>query len=368
MSRRERFARLLHQSGSLHALLKLRSRASIPWLTILTYHQFPAPSGQEAFDDGVVDVTPDDFDRHVACLKRHFNVVGVDDLCAFAAGVPLPRNPVAIAFDDGYLGNYETALPILKKHDATAIFFVATSYVTERRPYWWDRIAYLLKTSSRRELVLEYPHPVRIVLEDPRSRSIERVLRLVKTQPALDLELFLDELGRAAGVPWSREMEREFSDRLLMTWDHIRALRAAGMDVQSHTRTHRVLQTLAPGDLTDEIEGSRADLARELGEAPRALAYPVGNPLEGASPIRAAMRKAGYEIGFTNGTGPTSLRRPVDPFGICRQTVGRDTSEAYFLTILTVPEIAPRHPWHLAPKVVAAPAAPPATTSTTSRS
>jgi peptidoglycan/xylan/chitin deacetylase (PgdA/CDA1 family) len=345
MSKRERFAQYLHRSGSLHALLKLRSRASIPWLSILTYHRFPANDGLEPFDDGVIDVTPEEFDRQVGCLKKYFAVIGVDELCGFAAGRPLPKNPVVIAFDDGYLGNYETALPILKKHDAKAIFFIATSFTTERRPYWWDRIAYVLKTSSRRELTLEYPFSIRIALAEPRIRAIEQVLRLVKVHPSLDLDRFLNELGHAAGVPWSGDMDRRFSDRLLMTWDHVRSLRKAGMDVQSHTRTHRVLQTLSPEELADELEGSRADLARELGEPARALAYPVGNPLELSSPVRAAMRKAGYEIGLTNGTGPTSLRQPVDPFNFCRQTIGRNLSDEFFMTILALPEVAPKHPW-----------------------
>ena len=139
-----------------------------------------------------------------------------------------------------------------------------------------------------------------------------------------------------------------------MTWDHARALRKAGMDVQSHTRTHRVLQTLTPDEVQDELEGSRTDLARELGEPIRAVAYPVGNPLSVASSIRPALVKAGYEIGFTNGTGPTSLREPLDPFGIGRQTVERALSEALFLSMLALPELAAKHPWHLPANVVTA--------------
>jgi peptidoglycan/xylan/chitin deacetylase (PgdA/CDA1 family) len=352
MSRREKLARLLARTGSLDAILRLRERTSIPWLTVLTYHQFPARGGRELFDEGVVDVTPEEFDRQIGQVKKHFNVVGVDDLCAFAAGRPLPRNPVAIAFDDGYLGNYETALPILQKHDCKAMFFIATAFITERRIYWWDRIAYVMKTSSRREIVLEYPVPLRLDLAEPRHTAIRSVLRLVKTHPCLDMNRFLEELSGAAGVPWSAEMDRQFSERLLMTWDHVRALRKAGMDVQSHTRTHRVLQTLTPTELTDELEGSRADLARELGEPARALAYPVGNPLAAVSPVRRALEKSGYEIGFTNGTGPTPLRKPVDPFNIRRQTIERNFPHALFLAMLALPRLAPTHPWHLPTNVI----------------
>jgi peptidoglycan/xylan/chitin deacetylase (PgdA/CDA1 family) len=349
MSKRRRFAHLLHWSGALKAILALRARASPPWLSVLTYHRFESPNGDEPFDDGVVDATIEDFDRQVACLKSHFTVVGIDELCAYATGTPLPPNPVAITFDDGYLDGYEYALPILARHGCKAIFFVPTRFITERRMYWWDRAAYFLKATTESKIHLEYPNPMDIDLSGDKLREIHRVFRVVKHQ-SLDLERFLDELAVAARVPWSRDMERQFADRLLMRWDHVRALRNAGMDVQSHTRTHRVLQTLPESELLDELRGSRIELEREIGGPVRSVAYPVGNPLGGSSPIRAALTAAGYELGFTNGTGPTPLWGELDPFNIRRQTVERGLPEAYLLSILAVPPLAPKHPWHLRAK------------------
>jgi len=347
MSRREHIAHLLERSGALAALLRMRARAPVPWLSILTYHRFPSKDGVEPLDEGVIDVTPQEFERHVVRVKQHFNVVGIAELSAFAQGRPLPKNPVAITFDDGYLDSYETALPILRKHDCKAIFFVATSLVAERRIPWWDRIAYVIKASRRRELRLEYPRPVRMDLARSKHVAIRNVLRVVKFHPSLHWPRFLSELSDAAGVPWSAELDRRFSDRMLMTWDHLRALKKAGMDVQSHTQTHRVLQTLTEGELQDELEGSRDDLRRELGGPVQALAYPVGYPLGRASPLRSALEKAGYEVGFTNGTGATPLDGEVDRFDIRRQTIDRDFSSALLLTILTLPGLAPKHQWKL---------------------
>jgi hypothetical protein len=219
--------------------------------------------------------------------------------------------------------------------------------VTERRLFWWDRVAYLLKRSTRDFVELRYPGPLTLDLTRDRSRAVERVLRFVNARQPLDVERLLIELSAATGVPWTRELDRELADQLLMTWDHLRELRRAGLDVQSHTRTHRVLNALTPGELADELEGSRADLERELGEPARALAYPVGSPLGRASPVRVALAKAGYEVGLTNGTGPTPLWGPVDRFDICRQMVGQNVSDAYLLSILAIPPLAPKHRWQL---------------------
>jgi peptidoglycan/xylan/chitin deacetylase (PgdA/CDA1 family) len=342
-SKREWFAGLLHDTGALSAILELRARASAPWVSILTYHRFPRVEG-ELFDDGVIDTSVDEFERHISCVKKHFAVVGVDELCAFAAGGALPANAVAITFDDGYLDNYQHALPILQRHACKAIFFVATSFTSERRLYWWDRVAYLMKESTRTVVELRYPSLFRVELAD-RSCAILKLLRFIKACPSLEMERLLSDLSVATGVCWSRELEREFAERLLMTWDNVRALRDAGMDVQSHTRTHRILQTLSDAELSAELAGSRRDLQRELGEAPRALAYPVGRPLHGSSPIRAALSKAGYQIGLTNGTGPTPTWGRRDAFNIRRQTVARGITTPLLLSMLAVPPLAPKHPW-----------------------
>jgi peptidoglycan/xylan/chitin deacetylase (PgdA/CDA1 family) len=331
----------------MRAALALRSSVPSPWVSVLTYHRFPSARRDDPFDDEVVDVTPDCFERQIVCLKKHFTLVGIDELCAFAAGRSLPPNAVALTFDDGYLDNYEIALPILRRHGVKAVFFLSTGCISERRMYWWDRASYVLKRTGCDRITLSYPFVVELGLADRRT-ALERVLRIMKTQPGLDVERFLDELARSARVAWSHKLERTFAERLLMTWDHVRELRAAGMDVESHTRSHRVLDTLPPADLLDEIAGSRADLEREVGVPARALAYPVGNQLGKSSPIRAVLAQAGYEIGLSSNTGTNPLAGPVDRYNIRRQAVGLSSSEAYLLAMLMLPSLAHKHPGQLA--------------------
>jgi peptidoglycan/xylan/chitin deacetylase (PgdA/CDA1 family) len=341
VSRRWQIAKLIDGVGLTKGILRLRAQAPSPWLTIFTYHRIRDTRVPQPFDDGVVDATPEGFDEQVATMKRHFNIVGIDDLLAYAQGGTLPPNPLAITFDDGYLDNYQLALPVLKKHDVRAVFFIATTYLTERRIFWWDRICYTLKTSTREAIELRYPVPMRVELTGNRRKSLREVLRIPKDHFDLDLDRFLDELTAAAGVPWSRTIDRELADKLLMTWDQVRELRRAGMDVQSHTRTHRVLQTIRPELLADELKGSRADLERELGEPIRAVSYPVGKAIALRPAIRTAVREAGYQIGFSNSTGINHLWGKFDRYDIHRLAVDIDLPAAYFRGILAIPYLAP---------------------------
>src|SRR5690349_19300851 len=110
-------AQMLGRTGLAPALLALRKLSpSSPWITVLGYHRAGEVGADTDYDPGVVDVTPEAFERQLVFLKRSCTVVDHDQMLAFRQGVRLPRNPVHITFDDGYLDNHDVVLPLLKKH------------------------------------------------------------------------------------------------------------------------------------------------------------------------------------------------------------------------------------------------------------
>src|SRR5687768_58511 len=120
--------------------LRLRARARVPYLTILTYHHIDDPPPGYEFDPGVADATPAQFERQLDFLDKHCTVIGVDELCTALDGGPLPPNPAMITFDDGYRSCAEVALPMLAARNMRAVFFIPTWFVEERRLFWWERI------------------------------------------------------------------------------------------------------------------------------------------------------------------------------------------------------------------------------------
>jgi peptidoglycan/xylan/chitin deacetylase (PgdA/CDA1 family) len=338
---RHAIAAALDRLGVPQAAMTLR-RAAAPWITVLTYHRVASPGDAAMLEEGVVDVTPSQLERQLAFVKRWFRPVGIDDILAHCSeGKPLPPNPLLVTFDDGYRDNHDVALPILLRHGVRATFFVATDYVERRRPFWWDCVAYVLKRSPREHLVLEYPEHVELPLRDQgdRERAIRRALRTIKDVRFLDLGRFLDELQRAADSRLGADEQRRLADETVMTWDQVAALRRAGMDVQSHTRTHRVLQTLDAASLADELRGSRGTLEDVLGQRVRAISYPVGKPLRAASAVREAVRSAGYEVGFSNGTGVSSASS-LDPLDVKRISLDVSLSDPFFRAMLALPWLA----------------------------
>jgi peptidoglycan/xylan/chitin deacetylase (PgdA/CDA1 family) len=338
------------RTGLLSGLLRLRSTLRVPVLTVLTYHHVEDPVERSPFDPGVADATPSQFLRHMELVAKYGTPVTMDQVVQMVLhGVRPPPNPVLVTFDDGYRSCLEVAAPILQKVGVPATFFIPTGFVEERRLYWWERVAVLLaraRSNGNRRIELTSPR-VELNSADPDAHDV--LTSIIKNTSGLDIEKFLGDLAVACGVSWSAEEERALANQLIMTWDHVRALAKMGMDIESHTRSHRVLQSVPVAELQQELQGAREELERQVQRPVRALAYPVGRPIAAESRLRDAVHSAGYQLGFSNASGantilPRSIRglRAIDPFDLGRLAVGRDFSDSLFLGQLALPYLA--HP------------------------
>lgn len=79
-------------------------------------------------------------------------------------------------------------------------------------------------------------------------------------------------------------------DLVCLTWDELAALRDAGWEIGSHTRSHPRLTRLADDRLRDELTGSRRALVDRFGRC-ASLALPYG---DGDARVVAAATAAGY--------------------------------------------------------------------------
>lgn len=98
----------------------------------------------------------------------------------------------------------------------------------------------------------------------------------------------------AGGVnAWDSALGEELQ---LLGWDALRALRDEGVEIGSHTGSHPALSALTPAQIADEALRSRMALQRELGFAPRAMAYPFGDVDQ---VVRRVVATCGYEAAVT---------------------------------------------------------------------
>lgn len=308
-------AAALDAAGVLDRLLWLRARAGKRALAVLTYHRVGPAERAGELDPALFEATPAQLEAQLEVISAQCTPVSIGDVRRFAMGARLPPNPVLVTFDDGYLEGHDVALPILRRAGVPATFFIPTAFPDAGRLFWWDRVHLLMRRAAREPIELNYPRRLSLRPRRAPAAAARLVCQAIKQTAGIDLPRLWETLEEQAGVSLSPVEERALAARAIMGFAEVRALVAAGLDVQSHSHEHLVLNTLTP-------EAARRDLARSaevlrdaLGTEVFGVAYPVGYELRG--PIRRAPEEAGFELGFTNDTGVCS-GGSLDPLQIPR--------------------------------------------------
>ena len=114
---------------------------------VISYHNVLPISTLPAFDTYNVDVTAAVFDKQLTFLKKHFRVLPIQEL----------ENPQAqglfLTVDDGMLNNYDILVPILEKHQLSALFAICPAMIDGELPHIWrDHLFLLLQQAQGQEI------------------------------------------------------------------------------------------------------------------------------------------------------------------------------------------------------------------------
>ncbi len=201
-----------------------------------------------------------EFRREVAYLRRHYRCMTTYQMVELLqSGRPIRGKIAVITFDDGYRDNYLVALPVLEQAKVPATFFVATGYIGSDRVFPHDHAA--------------------------------------------------QQHGQSAREDWGK-----------LSWDELRQMQQAGMEIGSHTVDHADLGSADRSTIQRELMGSMRDLQRELGERPRCFCFPWGKFQNISADAIEEIRAAGYYAATT--TLPGAVHRGDDLLQLRRVDVG----------------------------------------------
>lgn len=306
--KKKRVAQLLDRTGLRRLLAAVMPGSGI---IVLNYHRI-GDGDASNLDRGVWSATVEDFERHLAWLKRACDVIGPADIEAARAR---RGRHLLITFDDGYRDNHDFAYQALRAHGLPATFFITTGFIDQPRLPWWDEIAARVRGSPHRVLELPGWLDGPRTLASPREPLVRELLGLYKRQPLADTGRFMAELRAATGGP-----EPE-SGELWMNWDMLRDMAAHGMTIGGHTVNHIVLAGAPRQRQFEEIAGCAQRLREELGQTMEYFAYPVGARTSFDADSRACLAELGVRYAFSYYGGYTRVDRPFDPLDMQRVAV-----------------------------------------------
>lgn len=148
------------------------------------------------------------------------------------------HNLACITFDDGYIGNFSLALPLLKKYGFKATFFIVSNWVGTEH---------------------------------------------------------------------------------MMTWEQIKALIDEGMEIGSHTNSHRLLEACDRETIQNELIESRENIKKYLSYNTRLVSYPNGSY---TGLVNEIAKNIGYSAALTSDFGYLGRKKP--PFAIKRIFITND--------------------------------------------
>ena len=279
--------------------MMVRRRAK-RFVTVLGYHRImPVPGPKYPFSDKIISATPEEFARELKFLRANLDVISMAELVrGLDEPKLLPARPAVITFDDGYADNHTCAFPVLRDAGLPATFFVCTQLIGTRRIPWYEAWVCCFKRSRAKVIPSPFGGDDAPYALDEANLAASHV-RFRRNLGCLRWSQMPALLGRLREAT-SVDPDEHLADPFFMSWDAVRELAAAGMDVGGHTRTHPILANVDdPQALQDEVVGCYQDLARVLPQSPISFAYPWGSTEAMSAAADEMIEQAGFQISFS---------------------------------------------------------------------
>lgn len=272
-------------------------------LTILLYHGVAPRVDRHIYNYRRKFITPEAFGRHLEYLSKRYAVLELDSALAKLREGTLPPRALVITFDDGYRNFYDYALPLLQKYGMPATIFVASDFVLRQKPLWVDRLEHAIGQMPR-------PLAERIALDSSLRDKLKTVGAQVRESELAALETTCSPLRDFTG---ERAVYAPLQPQMLTQ------MRAHGITIGAHTRSHPVLSTLSAQEARAEIAGSADELRGAAGAISCVFAYPNGQRGDYTGETIDIIKKAGFAWALTTIEG--TVRKDDSPYELRRITL-----------------------------------------------
>jgi peptidoglycan/xylan/chitin deacetylase (PgdA/CDA1 family) len=252
------------------------------------------------------------FEKQLRYFKRNFNIVPLTDLCEMKLKGILPeKHTIALTFDDGYLNNIQNALPLLKKYQIPATFFISSVSI-ETRNYiqptdYLDLINFsIADTIEINGKIFKKDRYHLVDVNDKKSNIYQYInslslSRWTKTFSDLQLRYPYKDVTRNVNAETYR----------LITSSALTALFQSDLiTIGSHGHLHVNLSVLSDTEIKDQLGTSKEIFSRHCLKPVEILAFPYGYFNEMAL---SASRKLGYRYLIAGGGVEPEYRADVFP-------------------------------------------------------
>lgn len=301
-------------------------------LRCIVFHDISAVESPFTKDMGV-STSPGDFEAALRFVTRYYTPVSLQDILADSSGKRLPARAILVTFDDGYASIMQSAVPLCRKFDVPAIFFINAAVLDNHRLAPDNMLCYAANVLGMETINAA----VRTVKGDvyPEMNSMSEIFSLFfPTISVAERNAFLDTLLRLAGTS-ERELAEEAS--LYLSSDELRSLASSGFEIGNHTYTHVYCRSLTRELFRQEVEKNKEELEALTGANVRCFSLPYGYSEDLTSDMHRQLKLSGHQAAFLSES--VANGEDIDRSIIDRVSVHAGREEAFFMEIEVLPRL-----------------------------
>lgn len=351
-SSKERLLRVARATG-LFRWMRWRHRHE---LLVLTYHSVVKGVHEHRRNHPLVyrnAVDADRFERQMRYLQRHYRLLDGPELRAVLEGAPPPERAVLVTFDDGLLNNKTVALPILRRLDVPAVFFLPTSFVDAAsegrlRRHWSEGLIAHLSHQETRDTfdpAVLSAHLPDLDLDLTDRSPPEAILQVVghlktlsraeRTERLIALRDVLGDPPPPSAFPADPEGH---SILTTMPWDDVRTTAHHGVTLGGHTVHHESLSRVPDDRAAAEINDSLTAIADRTDQPADLFSYPYGTARDFDDRHKRMLSEAGCRGAFTQIVGFNNTN--TDPLALSRVDVSPNYDLGMFSYVVSGTKMA----------------------------
>lgn len=306
---KQRAKQALLDSGLIRLAGKLRRKGA----AILMYHSVVEDPRAVRDSLGEIIHPHSIFEGQMELIAREFSPVTLEQVSRFVTGEGmLPERPVVVTFDDGYVDNFEMAMPILDRVRVPATFYVTVDCVENRRLPWPSRLRFSFRTTAKKAWNEEGARTWSLSTPTERESAYVAVCDRAAKMSGTELDRYVSRLESEldAKLP-------ENAGQLMMTWDQVKALAQHGHIIGSHTMTHPNMAFVSLEDARRELVESKQRMEARVQTKVKHFSYPCPALFPNWNQqTTEETRRAGYETAVT--TSPGLTRKGDNPLALKR--------------------------------------------------
>ena len=219
------------------------------------------------FDPWKIAITPEEFDNHMRYIKDNYNIMRFEDDWS-----NINEKTIVVTFDDGYADNFYNAVPILKKYDIPATFFISTNNIGTNSEFWWDELATMFHNINKIKFNYREKTYNLEKMDDVRKACLEVRSILINMSPEKRREE-LNVLHDKMSVP----IQKSILNRSMNQWEIQQLTKFDNISIGAHTKSHTKLSQLSVDSQREEIKGSKEILEKISGQKIEMFSYPFGS-------------------------------------------------------------------------------------------